>query len=86
MRFVQIGTTAGPEASVPGALLRSRNLTVSGSGLGGTPVAEIIGRLPEFLGQIAAGRVHVRYTRYPLSQIADAWSLADGTRAVVVPD
>lgn len=83
--YVQIGAMAGPDASVPGALLRSRNITVSGSGLGGTPVSEILARLPEFMRQIAAGDVHVPYTAYPLSRVADAWSADDGTRAVVVP-
>lgn len=84
--YVQIGTTAGPDAAVPGALLRSRNLTLSGSGLGGTPVAEIVARLPGFMEQIAAGAVHIPYTTYPLSRVAEAWSAADGTRAVIVPD
>ena len=74
--YVQIGTMAGADASLPGALLRSRNLTLSGCGRGGTPVAEIVGRLPEFLGQIAAGRVHVRDSAYPLSQVAEAWALS----------
>ena len=84
--FVQIGTMAGPDATVPGALLRSRNLTLSGSGLGGTPVTEILARLPGFLAQVAAGAVHLPYTAYPLSRIAEAWTAGDGTRAVVVPD
>lgn len=84
--YVQIGTMAGPDASVPGALLRSRNLTLGGSGLGGTPVAEIIARLPGFIDQIARGAVHVPYTAYPLSRVSEAWAADDGTRAVVVPD
>ena len=84
--YVQIGTMAGPDATVPGALLRSRNLTLSGSGLGSTPVAEILTRLPGFLEQVAAGTVHIPYTAYPLSRVAEAWSADDGTRAVVVPD
>lgn len=83
--YVQIGTMSGPDAQLPGALLRSRNLTLSGSGLGGTPVAEILRRLPAFMEQIAAGTVHVPYTAYPLSQVEDAWSAAGDTRAVVVP-
>ena len=83
---VQIGTMAGPDATVPGALLRSRNLTLSGSGLGGTPVAEIVTRLPQFMQQIATGAVHIPYTAYPLSQVGQAWAADDGTRAVVVPD
>lgn len=84
--YVEIGTMAGPDASVPGALLRSRNVTLSGSGLGGTPVTEIIARLPGFLEQIAVGAVHVPYTAYPLSRVAEAWAAHDETRAVVVPD
>lgn len=83
--YVQVGTTAGPDAAVPGALLRSRNLTLSGSGLGGTSVAEIVARLPEFVKQIAAGAVHIPYTAYPLSRVAEAWAAQDGTRAVIVP-
>lgn len=84
--YVQIGTMAGSDASVPGALLRSRNLSLGGSGLGGTPVAEILARLPEFIQQIATGAVDVAYTAYPLSRVGEAWAANDGTRAVVVPD
>ncbi|MGH3421529.1 MAG: hypothetical protein ACRDOD_18295, partial [Streptosporangiaceae bacterium] len=32
IRYVQIGALAGAEAAVPSALLRSRKLTISGSG------------------------------------------------------
>ena len=34
IKYVQIGSLAGYEASVPAALLRSRRLTISGSGAG----------------------------------------------------
>ncbi len=34
IKYVQIGALAGPEAAVPSALLRSRKLTISGSGAG----------------------------------------------------
>jgi hypothetical protein len=41
IRYVQIGALAGPEAAVPSAVLRSRKLTISGSGAGSVPAAEI---------------------------------------------
>ena len=82
---IEIGTMAGADASVPGALLRSRRYTLRGSGLGGTPLAEIRRRLPEFIDRIATGAVRVPYTAFPLSRVAQAWESSNGTRAVVVP-
>lgn len=83
---IEIGTMSGAQANVPGALLRSRGYTLRGSGLGGTPLAEMLERLPEFIGQIATGAVHIPYSAYPLSEIDAAWAASDGSRAVVVPD
>jgi NADPH:quinone reductase-like Zn-dependent oxidoreductase len=36
--YVQIGATAGPDAAVPAALLRSRRIRISGSGAGSAPI------------------------------------------------
>ncbi|MFW0790254.1 zinc-binding alcohol dehydrogenase family protein [Gordonia sp. CPCC 205333] len=83
---IEIGTMAGADAKVPGALLRSRGYTLSGSGLGGTPLPEILRRLPEFIGQIASGAVHIPYTAYPLPEIDTAWTTSSDTRAVVTPN
>lgn len=47
-------------------------------------MTEIAARLPELVELIAAGRVHVPYTAYPLSEVGAAWAANDGTRAVVV--
>lgn len=86
VHYVEIGGSAGPEAALPAALLRSRRVTIRGAGMGGTPLVEIMARLPEFADLIGAGRVHVPYTAYPLTEVAAAWAADDGTRAVVVPD
>ena len=85
VRYVEVGGTAGPDAALPAALLRSRNVTMSGGGLGGTAVTEILARLPEYLSMIADGRVQVPHTAYPLSEVGAAWCADDGTRSVVVP-
>ena len=83
--YVQVGSMAGADATVPAALLRSRTIRLSGSGLGGTPLHELMGRLPQFLAQIAAGRVHVPYVAYPLARAVEAWSAGGHPRVVLVP-
>ena len=85
--YVQIGAVAGPEASVPSALLRSRKIRISGSGAGSASVAEIMTQIPVYMQLIADGHVDVPTRPFPLSRVADAWTTAadGGPRVVVVP-
>ncbi|HEX7267384.1 MAG TPA: zinc-binding alcohol dehydrogenase family protein [Streptosporangiaceae bacterium] len=85
--YVQIGAAAGPEASVPAALLRSRRIQIRGSGAGSAPIAAIIAQLPAYMQLIADGRVHIPTRTFPLSHIADAGNTAQdsGPRVVIVP-
>ena len=88
IRYVQIGALAGAEAAVPSALLRSRKLTISGSGAGSVPAAEIRAQLPRYLRLIADGSVQVPFRTFPLSDVAAAWtaSAGSGPRVVLVRD
>jgi len=83
---VQLGTSAGPHAALPGDLLRSRRITVCGSGAGATSVAEILAQLPAFMDRIAAGEVTAPVRRFPLSRVSQAWTYTGPDRAVIVPD
>jgi NADPH:quinone reductase-like Zn-dependent oxidoreductase len=85
--YVQIGSLAGASAAVPSVLLRSRRITISGSGAGSASVAQIIAELPGYLRLIADGKVEVPVRTFPLSRISDAWAAAaeSGQRVVVVP-
>jgi NADPH:quinone reductase-like Zn-dependent oxidoreductase len=87
-RYVQIGALGGAEAAVPSALLRSRRLTISGSGAGSVPAATIRAEIPRYLELIADGSVQVPYRTFPLSDVAAAWtqSAESGPRVVLVPD
>jgi NADPH:quinone reductase-like Zn-dependent oxidoreductase len=85
--YVQIGAMAGPDASVPASLLRSRRLRISGSGAGSASVADVIAQLPGYMELIASGRVQVPTRSFPLSHVAEAWAVAAQglPRAVIVP-
>lgn len=88
IKYVQIGALGGAEAAVPSQLLRSRKLTISGSGAGSVPAAEIKIQIPRYLQLIADGSVQVPYRTFPLSDAGAAWAVSaeSGPRVVVVPD
>ncbi|MEV1118808.1 zinc-binding dehydrogenase [Actinosynnema sp. NPDC049800] len=83
--YVQLGSLAGLEASLPAELLRSRRIRISGSGAGSVSVEEMSARAPEVMARFADGSLHVPYTAYPLSRVGDAWAHTGRSRAVVVP-
>ena len=85
--YVQIGALAGPEAAVPSSLLRSRKLTISGSGAGSIPAAEIKAQIPVYIQLIAGGSVQVPFRTFPLSDAAVAWTASadSGPRVVLIP-
>jgi NADPH:quinone reductase-like Zn-dependent oxidoreductase len=85
--YVQIGALAGTEAAVPAALLRSRNLTISGSGIGSVAASAIQARIPGYIKLIADGSIQVPFRVFPLSDVSAAWAAsADaGPRVVLVP-
>jgi NADPH:quinone reductase-like Zn-dependent oxidoreductase len=88
IKYVQIGSLGGAEAAVPSALLRSRKLTISGSGAGSVPAAELKAQIPRYLQLIADGAVQVPFRTFPLSDVGAAWtaSAETGPRVVLVRD
>ncbi|MFC9968891.1 zinc-binding alcohol dehydrogenase family protein [Nocardia ignorata] len=84
--YVQIGTLAGTDASLPAALLRSRRIRISGSGLGSVSKEQMIAEVPALLARFADGTFDPPYTTYPLSRVGEAWAHQGRQRAVIVPD
>jgi NADPH:quinone reductase-like Zn-dependent oxidoreductase len=72
--YVQIGAMAGPEASLPASLLRSRRIRISGSGAGSASIADVLAQVPVYVQLIADGTIQVPTHIYPLSSIGEAWS------------
>ncbi len=86
IRHVQIGASGGATAALPSALLRSRRISVQGSGAGSSSLAEIMAALPPYMRRLAAGEVRVPIRTYPLRDVARAWADRGPDRVVVVPD
>jgi NADPH:quinone reductase-like Zn-dependent oxidoreductase len=88
-RFVQIGSMAGPNITLPAGILRGNGITISGVGLGSVP-PDVMGRvraeaLPRLFDMVASGELHLRTLARPLTDVEQAWTAAErsGTRVVL---
>ncbi len=74
VRLVEVGSTAGPTITLPGALLRGQGLEISGSGLGSASLDQIMKAIPEFFALAVTGKIHIETTPTPLSEVESAWT------------
>lgn len=88
LAWIQIGSMAGAEITLPSFLLRAANLTILGSGQGSLTTAGIVAELPSLVDEIASGTLAVDPLPMPLSQVEQAWNTptAPGQRIVLIPD
>jgi NADPH:quinone reductase-like Zn-dependent oxidoreductase len=83
--YVQIGAMAGPEASVPASLLRSRRIRISGSGAGSASIADVLAQASAYAQLITNDTIQVPTRSYPLSSIGEAWNASiEGDCRIVI--
>lgn len=85
--WVQIGSMAGLELTVPSEWLRAARLQLVGSGQGSVPTRDIVAELPALAAHIAAGGSVVDAVATPLRDVEAAWTTATerGERVVFTP-
>ncbi|NEA41785.1 zinc-binding alcohol dehydrogenase family protein, partial [Streptomyces sp. SID11385] len=87
LTWVQLGSVAGPELTLPSAWLRAGALSFVGSGQGSVTTAGIVAELPALAEEIVSGRLDVRPVARPLARVDEVWGeeVAAGERVVLVP-
>ena len=87
LSWVQIGSMAGQDITLPSFLLRAANLNIMGSGQGSVTTAGIVAELPSLVEEVASGALTVDPLPMPLDQVEQAWNTrtAPGQRIVLVP-
>lgn len=87
LRWVQIGSVAGPDSPIPSAALRAADLRLIGSGQGSVSTAAIVGELSELAREVASGAFVTDARAVPLAEVERAWDEAATTRdrLVLVP-
>ncbi|MFJ2904242.1 zinc-binding alcohol dehydrogenase family protein [Streptomyces sp. NPDC087212] len=85
--WIEIGSMAGQDLTLPSALLRKAGLRVLGSGQGSVATADIVAELPALAELISAGVLSVHPVPMPLAEVERAWDVVvgPGERVVLVP-
>ncbi|HEX3786987.1 MAG TPA: zinc-binding alcohol dehydrogenase family protein [Pseudonocardiaceae bacterium] len=74
LSWIQIGSMAGPEITLPSFVLRAADVRIMGSGQGSVTAAAIVAELPSLVDQLVAGTFNVDALPVPLTRVEDAWS------------
>ena len=86
MQYVHIGTLSGQDMALPGAALRSSNLTIRGSGPGAWSFADAAKELPEMLEALATvGEQKVRVVKLKDVEVEWERKVEGEGRVVFVP-
>jgi NADPH:quinone reductase-like Zn-dependent oxidoreductase len=85
-RWVEVGSSAGPTITLPGAALRSIDLKLLGSGFGAVPMDRVLSAISSLFEVAATGALSIDVDAVPLSEVESAWSRAEkGRRLVFTP-
>ena len=82
-RLVEVGESAGKTIALPGATLRSIDLTLLGSGFGSAPLEKIFAAIPVLFSMAATGKLKIAVEPVPLSDVESAWSRVEKGRRIV---
>jgi NADPH2:quinone reductase len=82
-RLVEVGSSAGQTITLPAATLRSIDLTILGSGFGGSSIDKILAAIPTLFEMAADGRLKMAVEPVPLAEVESAWDRAEKGRRIV---
>jgi len=87
LAWVEVGSVAGEDITLPSALLRAANVSLLGSGQGSVTTAGIVAELPSLAAAVAAGTLAVDALAVPLRDVEAAWTARTepGQRVVLIP-
>lgn len=82
-RLVEVGESAGKTISLAGAMLRSIDLKMIGSGFGSVSLEGVFAAIPTLFALAAKGTLRVDVEPVPLAQVEAAWSRVEKGRRIV---
>ena len=85
--WIEIGSVAGPDISLPSAALRSAHLRLVGSGQGSIGARDYLAELPALVDAIDQGLIDVSTRTVRLADVEQEWGRPEGpgVRTVLVP-
>ena len=85
LRWIEVGQMAGATIQCSAALLRSKNIEITGSGLGPVPMKEMFKNLEEMVPMVVEGKLTTSVLTIPLKDVEKKWvETADAKERVVL--
>lgn len=85
LRWIEVGQMAGATIQLSAALLRSKNIEISGSGIGPISMKDMLKSLENMVPMVMEGKLTTSVTTIPLKDIEKKWEeTADAKERVVV--
>ena len=77
---------SGPDITLPSAVLRSKAITLMGSGIGSVAASRLVAAIGELLQATAAAGFKIAAQPTPLADVEKAWTSKGSDRLVFIPD
>jgi NADPH:quinone reductase-like Zn-dependent oxidoreductase len=83
IRFVQVGAMSGADITLPGAVLRSSAIELTGSGIGSVPLPRLLHAIGTVLQAAVPSSYKIAVNPVPLSEVEEAWTKDHSTHRTV---
>ena len=83
VRLVEVGESAGRTITLTGAILRSIDLKMMGSGFGSVSLERVFDAIPALFDLAAAGTLRVAVEPVSLAEVEEAWNRPEHGRRIV---
>ena len=83
-RLVNLGQSAGPDATITSAAVRGKQLTITGHANVAMAPDDRRAAYEEVAAHVAAGRIRIDFDTFPLDRVAEAWAAQEAGRKAVV--
>lgn len=74
LSWIEIGSMAGADITLPSAALRAADLRILGTGQGASSPAALLGHIADLMAAVAAGTVDIDVRDVPLADVEKAWN------------
>jgi len=85
LRFVQVGNSSGATINLPGAVLRSSAIEMTGSGIGSVTLSGLLRAVECLFRAAGAAALTLPIRTVPLAGVEQAWADGDSRRTVFIP-
>jgi len=82
-RLIEVGESAGKTITLAGSILRSTDVSLSGSGFGSVPLDQVMTSIPTLFDLPVQGHLRTDVEPIPLTEVESTWTRTEKGRRIV---